>query len=105
MGYVADTRPRQAPNEVDGIIKRVLRLPPAQLWHFFDMLVGRPEVVRARWNISERRISPRPNAKRDAKWMQLHESGLTYSEIAHAFNTSRDTVAKAIQRFRQRVGH
>ncbi len=103
MGYVADTRPRQAPNEVDGLVKRVLRLSPAQLWRFFDMLVGRPEVTAAGFRISERRLSPRPNAARDAGWTRLHDDGLSYAEIARVYHASRNTVAKAVQRFRQSV--
>lgn len=100
MGYFSDTKtPRQAPNDVDGLLRRVLALPSVQLYQFVEGLVGRVPG----WNISERRISPRPQAQRDEKMTRLHDSGkLSYPDIARLYHLKPETVARAIQRFRQR---
>jgi DNA-directed RNA polymerase specialized sigma24 family protein len=101
MGYTAPTTRRA--NRIDAFVDAVLALSLSERWRLFDQLAGRPEVTAAGWRIAERRISPRPNEDRDAEWAKLHEHGLSYSEIAIAHHASRDTVAKAIRRFRQRV--
>ena len=104
MNCSAIHTPRNANNVVDGLAFRILNLSSSNLWCLFDRLVGRPEVSRAGWRISQCRSSPRPKAKRDAVWTRLHDDeGLSYSEIAHAFQTTRAAVAKAVQRYRQRV--
>ena len=103
MGYASDPKPRQAGKAVDTLLFRLLTLPPSELWQVFDRLAGRPEVAAAGWRVSERRLSGRPNAQRDEEWTRLHEEDrLSYGEIAYAHNTNRDTVAKAVQRFRRR---
>jgi DNA-directed RNA polymerase specialized sigma24 family protein len=86
----------------DALTAAVLALPPAELWQHFDRLSGRPEVAASGWHLAEQRLSPRPNASRDAEWLRLHDDGLSYADIALAFGVARSTVAKAIQRERHR---
>jgi DNA-directed RNA polymerase specialized sigma24 family protein len=93
----------RSPVDVDDLAGTILGLPAERLWCLFDRLAGRPEVAAAGWHIAERRLTPRPNAKRDAELLRLHnEDGLSYADIASAKHLRRGTVAKAIQRERRR---
>jgi DNA-directed RNA polymerase specialized sigma24 family protein len=88
---------------IDHRTPTILGLPAERLWCLFDRLAGRPEVAAAGWHIAERRLTPRPNAERDAELLRLHdEDGLSYADIARAKHLRRGTVAKAIQRERRR---
>jgi predicted DNA-binding protein (UPF0251 family) len=101
MGYA---EPRQASLSDDDLLAAVVSLPRKRRWRHFDRLAGRPEVAAVGFRVSERRLSPRRNTDRDEEWTRLHdEEGLSYGDIAHAVGVARDTVAKAVQRFRQRV--
>jgi hypothetical protein len=74
-----------------------------QLAAHLDALAGSPRVAMLGWRVSERRLSPRRHADRDAKMTYLHDKrGLDYTEIGRLFNLKPRTVAKACQRFRQR---
>jgi DNA-directed RNA polymerase specialized sigma24 family protein len=104
MAYASNSKPHRTGYAVEGLLSRVLSLPSSDLSHFLDKLVGRPEVTASGWRVSERRLSPCPNAKRDAVMAALHDGGLSYADIAHIFNLKPRTVARACQRFRQQKG-
>jgi hypothetical protein len=104
MVYASNSKPHRTGHAVEGLLYGVLSLSFSDLWHFFDKLVGRPEVTAAGWRVSERRLSPRPNAKRDAEMAALNDDGLSYADIAHIFNLKPRTVARACQRLRQQKG-
>jgi hypothetical protein len=78
-------------------------LTDAELLAHLDALAGAPRVQTLGWRVSEHRLSPRPNADRDAKMTDLHDKReLDYTEIGRLFNLKPRTVARAVQRFRQR---
>ena len=101
--YSAGRTPSQATNSDDALFAAVLALPPRRRWRHFDRLVGRREVSEIGFNVSERRLSPPPNAQRDATMASLHDDGgLTYPEIARAYHITPAACARACQRFRRR---
>jgi hypothetical protein len=104
MAYASNSKPRRGGNAVEGFLSGVLSLFFSDLSHFFDKLVGRPEVTAAGWRVSERRLSPRPNAKRDAEMTAPNDDGLSYADIAHIFNLKPRTIARVCQHLRQQKG-
>jgi len=102
MGYVASTKPRNAANTVDGLVSRVLALPPSLLWHFFDRLVGRSQIAAAGWRVRERRLSTERFPQRNDEIERLHRRGLTPGQIAQDLGMSRDAVKQVLRRRRKR---
>ena len=102
MSYSGLRKRRQTENAVDDALAQVVSLTISDMWHFCDRLTGRSELAAAGWHLSEKRISRRPNAQRDAKMTALNDGGLSYADIAHAYHLDPRTVARACQRFRRR---
>jgi hypothetical protein len=63
MTYASNSKPHRTGHVVEGLLSDVFSLSFADLSHFFDKSVGRPEVTAAGWRVSERRLSPRTNAE------------------------------------------
>jgi hypothetical protein len=102
MSCSAVQKSRHSANTVEGLVSRVLRLPPSQLWHFLDRMVGRAEVEVVGFRVKPKRESIEKYPERNAEIRRRYIEGETQGQLALDYGLTPSGIAKIIQRGRRK---